>query len=73
MKSFQPAWPIDGRFSFGDRVTTPRAPFWEGRVCGWYRNSNGRLGYAVEAAAIPLAIHVYPESGLALIEDTPHG
>ena len=58
------AWPADATFQLGDHVTTPRAPYWTGRVCGWYRNSEGRIGYAVEADAIPLAIHVYPASAI---------
>lgn len=57
-------WPEDAAFAYGEFVTTPRAPFWRGTVCGWYRNSEGRLGFNVEAEAIPLAIHNYPQSGL---------
>ena len=59
-------WPADAEFQFGQRVTTPRKPFWEGVICGWYLNSEGRLGFNVEATAIPLAIHNYPQSGLRL-------
>jgi hypothetical protein len=57
-------WPVDAQFLLGDVVSTPRAPFWRGTVCGWYRNSEGRLGFNVEAEAIPLAIHNYPQTGL---------
>jgi hypothetical protein len=57
-------WPVDAQFKLGDVVSTPRAPFWRGTVCGWYRNSEGRLGFNVEAEAIPLAIHNYPQTGL---------
>lgn len=67
-------WPADAAFQYGDRVTTPREPFWIGTVCGWYRNSKGRWGFNVEAEAIPLAIHVYPQTGLrALAKDNQDG
>lgn len=62
----QSPWPADAQFQLGDHVTTPREPFWEGRVCGWYRNSDGRLGFNVEAFAIRLAVHNYPQTGLRL-------
>lgn len=57
-------WPADALFNFNEAVTTRRKPFWVGQVCGWYRNGDGRLGYNVEAEAIPGAIHVYPEAAL---------
>ena len=59
-------WPEDAEFRAGDGVSTLRKPFFEGQVCGWYRNGDGRLGYAVEADAIPGLIHVYPAHGLTL-------
>lgn len=57
-------WPADGYFNLDDKVTTLRSPFFIGRICGWYRNSEGRLGYTVEADAIKGLIHIYPQTAL---------
>lgn len=58
-------WPSDAALFENDHVTTQRKPFFVGRVCGWYRNADGRLGYCVEADAIPGLIHIYPATALA--------
>lgn len=57
-------WPSDATFQEGWTVSTRRKPFFRGRVAGWYRNSDGRLGYAVENVDVPGLIHVYPEAAL---------
>ena len=64
-------WPSDAEFQENDLVTTPREPFFAGRVCGWYRNSAGRLGFNVESTLIPKLIHNYPQSGLRAQGDQP--
>jgi hypothetical protein len=62
-------WPADGLFDLDEKATTRRKPLFKGRVCGWYRNSDGRLGYTIEADAIPGLIHIYPQEALDRMEN----
>ena len=61
-------FPYEAMFRYGDRVRTKRGPNaraeWSGTVCGWYRPSSGRLGFAVESDHHARAVQIYPQDVL---------
>lgn len=64
-------WPDDAKFQLGDAVQrsnlrdgSPPAYRFPGRICGWYRGPNERLGFAVSNIHEPACIQIFPQSGL---------
>ena len=69
-------WPQDALFAFGDRVRRkdsasgkPPAYRFPGSICGWYRQPNGGLGFAISNAYEPACIQIFPQSTLELQPD----
>ena len=55
------------KFARGDMVRKRSGSAWEGRVCGEYSTSLTPDGYAVESAAHPGSVQIYPAAALELV------
>lgn len=59
--------PERAKFARGDMVRKRSGSAWEGRVCGEYSTSLTPEGYAVESAAHPGSVQIYPAAALELL------
>jgi hypothetical protein len=56
-------------FKLGVRVTTRRIPIFIGLIRGRYQRGDHKIGYVVEADAIPGLMHIYPKEALDIVSD----
>lgn len=56
------------KFSRGDLVRKRSGSAWEGRVVGEYSTALTPEGYAVESAAHPGSVQIYPAAALDLVQ-----
>lgn len=64
-------WPEDAKFVYGELVQradlkSGKAPAYRfpGTICGWYRQPNGHLGFAISNIHEPACIQIFPQSTL---------
>lgn len=57
-------WPDDAMFASGDMVQKKGIAQWRGKIVGWYRPANGKLGFSVESMFEHGSVQIYPQTAL---------